>query len=93
MTVWTLIKYAPLILALWARVSRTPFNDFAAWGGIISEVIAMIARMNGVEVPPVVDVVSVSAASGGVAHKAATAKERGFDVKEEWAKKAFAPKD
>lgn len=89
MSIWTLIRYAPTIISLWNRMGGTPFNEVALWGGILAELTALIARLSGVEVPGIADVVAVGTASGGAAHKTAVAREKDPD----WTRRAFEPKD
>lgn len=87
----TLLRAAPAMIALWNRLGRTPFNDFALWGGLAAEAAAIIARISGVHVPPIADIAAAGGMAGGLAHKRSVAKDRGAD--DEWAKRAFSPKD
>lgn len=86
MTFWTLIRYAPAIIALWQRMGGTPFNDLATWGGLIAEAVAVIARMGGVDVPPLADVIATGTAGAGAVHKTSVAKDNGFSADDFWQK-------
>lgn len=91
MTLWSLLRAAPAIIALWNRFGRTKANETVLWGSLLGEAAAIIARLYGLDVPIIADVAAVGGAGGALAHKHTVAEKRGFN--EEWKSRALQPKD